>query len=98
FLPLLAAFLVLALPSSAKGSYKYIALGFTAAQFILAGYLYMYFQPTLGGINQLEGYQFVEQLPWIRMDLGAMGKLEIDYFLGVDGISLPLLVLSTLVM
>src|SRR5690606_22658263 len=49
-------------------------------------------------INQLEGYQFVEQLSWIRMDLGTMGKLEIDYLLGVDGVAMPLLVLSTLVM
>lgn len=98
FLPLLAALLILALPTSFKGAYKYIALGFTALQFVLAGYLYTNFQTEMGGINQLEGYQFVEQLSWIRMDLGTMGKLEIDYLLGVDGVAMPLLVLSTLVM
>src|SRR5690606_26902956 len=98
FLPLIAALLILALPTSSKGAYKYIALGFTALQFVLAGYLYTNFQTEMGGINQLEGYQFVEQLSCIRMDLGTMGKLEIDYLLGVDGVAMPLLVLSTMVM
>lgn len=98
FLPLLATCVILALPSSARASYKYIALGFTVLQFILSGYMYGQFDPSLGGINRVEGYQFLEQLPWIRLDLGAIGKLEIDYFIGIDGVSLPLLVLSTLVM
>lgn len=98
FLPLVATLLILALPSSAKATYKYIALGFTVLQFGLSLYLYGNFDATLGGIQQLDAYQFVEQLSWIRMDLGAIGKLEIDYLIGVDGISLPLIVLSTLVM
>src|SRR5690606_14193135 len=98
FLPLVAMLLILVLPSSAKATYKYIALGFTFLQFGLSLYLYGNFDATLGGIQQLDAYQFVEQLSWIRMDLGAIGKLEIDYLIGVDGISLPLIVLSTLVM
>ncbi len=98
FLPLVATLLILALPSSAKATYKYVALGFTFLQFGLSLYLYGNFDATLSGIQQLDAYQFVEQLAWIRMDLGAIGKLEIDYLIGVDGISLPLIVLSTLVM
>lgn len=98
FLPLVATLLILALPSSAKATYKYIALGFTVVQLGLSLYLYQHFDPALSGINKREAYQFVEQLSWIRLDLGSIGKLEIDYFVGVDGISLPLIVLSTLVM
>ena len=98
FLPLLATALILALPKKASASFKYIAIGITAAQFLLAAYMYANFEPSLAGINEVGGYQFVEQLPWIRMDLGSMGKLEIDYFVAVDGISLLLIVLSTLVM
>lgn len=98
FLPLAATALILLLPQSVRQSYKYIALGVTLVQFVLTGYLYIQFNPAAGGINSVEGYQSVEQLPWIRMDLGSIGKLEIDYFLGVDGISLPLLVLSSFVM
>lgn len=98
FSPLVATLLILALPSSAKATYKYIALVFTVVQLGLSLYLYQHFDPALSGINKLDGYQFVEQLSWIRLDLGNIGKLEIDYFVGVDGISLPLIVLSTLVM
>lgn len=98
FLPLVATLLILALPASAKAAYKYIALGFTFVQLGLSLYLYGNFNASLGGIQQLDAYQFVEQLAWIRLDLGTIGKLEIDYLVGVDGISLPLIVLSTLVM
>jgi len=98
FAPLLALLLITILPASMRQSYKYIALGITLVQLILSGWLYSQFDNTATGINSVEGFQFVEQLPWIRLDLGSLGQLEIDYFLGVDGISLPLLVLSAFVM
>ena len=98
FLPLVAAIVILLLPTTIRQSYKYIALGFTAIQFVLLGWLYTQFDNTATGINQASGFQFIEQLSWIRLDLGSLGQLEIDYFLGVDGVSLPLLVLSTIVM
>lgn len=98
FLPLLAAALILVLPTSAKASFKYIALGFTVLQLGISLFLYQQFDPALSGINSVDGYQFVEQLSWIRLDLGAVGKLEIDYFIGIDGVSLPLVVLSSFVM
>src|SRR5690606_40378611 len=56
------------------------------------------FDPAASGINDVSGYQFVEELPWIYLSLGNLGQLEIDYFIGVDGISLPLLLLSSVVM
>ena len=98
FVPLLALAGILLIPSRYQQSYKYVALVITLVQLGLSGYLYTQFNPNLAGINQLSGYQFVELLPWIRLDLGAIGKLEIDYFLGVDGFSSPLLLLSAFVM
>lgn len=98
FLPLLAAVVILLLPRSSAGSYKYITLLFTAVQFALSGYLYSTFDSTAVGIHEISGYQFVEQVPWIRLNIGGLKQLEIDYFLGIDGISLPLLVLSAFVM
>lgn len=97
-LPLIATVLILLLPTTWRQSYKYIALGFTVAQLILAGTIYAQFDSGATGINTASGYQFVEQLSWIRLDLGGLGRLEIDYFLGIDGVSLPLIVLSALVM
>ena len=98
FLPLLAVAAILLLPNRLGASFKYLALAVVLVQFGLAGYLYANFSPTVGEFSTVEGYQYVEQLPWIRMDLGTIGTLEIDYFLGVDGFSLPLLVLSAFVM
>ena len=98
FLPLLATALILLLPKNQFQSYKYIALGFTVVQLVISGWMYANFDATATGINAVSGYQFVEQLPWIRLDLGNLGQLEIDYFVGVDGVSLPLLVLSAFVM
>ncbi|MGJ1264695.1 complex I subunit 4 family protein [Sphingobacterium spiritivorum] len=98
FLPLIATALILLLPTKWNNSYKYLALAFTVVQLLIAGYLYIHFDATRTGINTVEGYQFVEQLSWIRLDLGTIGKLEIDYFLGLDGVSLPLVLLSAFVM
>lgn len=98
FLPLVASALILVLPSIWRQSYKFIALAFTVIQLFLSAWLYGQFDSSLNGINHLQGFQFIEQLPWIRLDLASLGKLEIDYFLGVDGISLPLLILSAFVM
>lgn len=98
FLPLLATLVILSLPNSLQKTYKYIALAITLVQFALAGSLYLQFDQTAQGINTTSGYQFVEQIPWIRLALGNLGQLEIDYFLGVDGVSMPLLLLSAFVM
>ncbi len=97
-LPLVATAIILLLPTTLKNSYKYIALAFTLIQFVIAGYMYTNFDNTAAGVNTISAYQFVEQLPWIRLQLGNLGFLEIDYFLGVDGVSLPLIVLSAFVM
>jgi len=98
FLPIVAAALILALPTKWSTVYKYISLSFTTVQLLISGYLYQQFEAAKSGIDAVGGYQFVEQLPWIRLSLGNIGNLEIDYFLGLDGISLPLIVLSTFVM
>ncbi|WP_313269255.1 NADH-quinone oxidoreductase subunit M [Sphingobacterium sp.] len=98
FLPLLATAFILALPTRYKSSYKYVALAITAIQFVLAGICYAQFDASKTGVQDLAGYQFVEQLSWIRLDLGSIGKLEIDYLIGIDGISMPLLLLSAFVM
>ncbi|SEM52126.1 NADH dehydrogenase subunit M [bacterium A37T11] len=98
FLPLPGAILILLLPQSRQVAYKYIALLVSLLQLILSGFLYAWFNPASAGISKQGLYQFVEQLPWIRLDLGSLGKLEIDYMVGIDGLSLPFLFLTALVM
>ncbi len=50
-----------------------------------------------GGINNESAFQLVEKAHWIHMNLGNAGILKIDYFLGLDGVSMPLILMSALV-
>lgn len=100
FLPLVAALLILILPARFQQRFKYITLGVSLIQFALSIFIYLNFNNTAGaaGISKESQYQLVEKLSWIRLDLGSTGKLEIDYFLGIDGLSMPFLILTALVM
>jgi len=98
FLPLFAGLLILLLPASWKQSFKYMALGVSLVQLLLSAYIYLNFDTRLPGVNVESQFQFVEKLPWIGLDLGSLGRLQIDYFLGLDGFSMPMVVLTSLVM
>lgn len=92
FLPLLGAFLIALLPNSQRAGFRWIALIATATELVLAGVAYAQFDA------QNPGYQFLEQADWITLPLGNLGVVSIDYLLGVDGISLPLVLLSAVVL
>ncbi|MBD2139039.1 NADH-quinone oxidoreductase subunit M [Anabaena sp. FACHB-1237] len=83
-LPLLGAALIGFYPSHITGKLaRIISLVFTAFIFIWTVFLTIQFNP-----NQV-GQQFAESLPWID----AIG---LNYNLGIDGLSLPLLILNAL--
>ncbi len=63
---------------------KWIALGFTLVTFVLSVVIYFQFDKSLAG------YQFVEEYDW-------MGN-GIDYKMGVDGISILFVLLTTFIM
>ncbi len=100
FLPLMAALVIILLPSSFRERFKYIALGTSIVQFVLTLSIYLNFKASFSyaGVSRENQFQLLEKIPWIRLDLGSIGKLEIDYFLGIDGLSMPFLILSALVM
>jgi NADH-quinone oxidoreductase subunit M len=85
FLPLAGALLVLLLPRRQERAAKFTALVFALASF--AGSVYAAVTFDLGSSSQ---FQFGADLSWIS----AIGS---RFHIGIDGISLPLLVLSTLV-
>ena len=100
FIPALFGLLILALPASLKQSFKYITLAATLIQLGLSIWLYINFKSgaAFGGINQESQFQFVQKLPWISLDLGTAGRMQVEYFVGVDGISVLLLVMTAVVM
>lgn len=100
FLPLLFGVIILAMPSKFDKSFKYISIVVSVLQLIIASYIWLNFNTGNGyaGVNQETQYQFVEKADWIRLNVGSIGQLQIDYFLGIDGFSVALIWLSAFVM
>ena len=65
--------------------YRVVALFTTGVQLLLAGYLYLNFDSSVG----IAQSQFTVQVPWIDY-------FNIDYFVGVDGLSMPMVLLTAL--
>lgn len=84
FLPAVAAGIILLLPQSMEQNAKWVALGASLA--ILALSIQMFFAFDLND----PGYQFVERHDWVEI-----GSFNLQYHLGVDGLSMPLVVLTT---
>ena len=61
---------------------RWLALGISTLIFVLSLPLYMAFNSGTAGM------QFVERQPWIR-------TFNVEYFLGIDGFSMPLIMLTT---
>jgi NADH-quinone oxidoreductase subunit M len=91
-LPVLGALILLAAPAKVA---RWIALVFTAATFALS--LAIFFRILINGANfgDLQHLPDSIDLPWINLPVGAI-RFKIDYFLGIDGLSLPLVVLNAL--
>jgi len=85
FLPTAGAVLVLLLPRRQEGITKRVALVTTIVTFVVSLPVYFAFNPTSAD------YQFVEQRAWIP-------SLGVTYHLGVDGISVLLVLLTTFLM
>jgi NADH-quinone oxidoreductase subunit M len=84
FLPLAGALALLLVPNrdgSRDGLVRWAALAISLATFAVTLALWAGFNPTTAD------FQFVERLPWIP-------TFGIDYFIGIDGISLLLVVLT----
>jgi NADH-quinone oxidoreductase subunit M len=84
WLPIAGGVAVLALGDSRIALAKWVALATAVAAFVLSIPLYTGFDTTTAA------FQFVEQLPWIA-------AFNATYHLGLDGISLPLVLLTTFV-
>ncbi|MCC6395631.1 MAG: NADH-quinone oxidoreductase subunit M [Bacteroidetes bacterium] len=98
FLPVVGMVLVLLLPKESKDAIRWTALAATALQVVLAIALYARFDRTLAGINTEAGMQFVEKATWIDIQSVAwFGRVHIEYFLGIDGLSVVMVLLTALV-
>lgn len=92
FLPIFGSVLIFILPDAYKGSFKWLSVIIGVLNLLNATSLYGSFD------RQITEYQFVEHYEWIRMSLGNLGVISIDYLLGVDGINMPMVLLSAIVL
>ena len=84
WLPVLGGILILSTGGNRNAQLaRKIALGFSVGTFLLSLSIYADFDINTASM------QFVERYKWIE-------ALHIQYFLGVDGISMPLIILTTL--
>jgi NADH-quinone oxidoreductase subunit M len=84
FLPLLAMAVVVCVPSRWPRVIRAIAISASGVTLALTLYLSRAFQPSAAG------FQFVEHAVWIR-------AFNVEYFLGVDGLSISLVLLTSLI-
>ena len=86
-LPAVGALVVATLPRRRAGDARWVALFFTALNFVLGAAIFAALD------RSAEGYQFVDRFEWIRA--GETG-FAVQYALGVDGLSAPLVLLTGL--
>ena len=84
FLPVIGAIVIALMPGATLRRVKLTAALFTAVPFLISIALFPMFNGALGGQPQ-----FVEQAQWIP-------AINVQYFLGVDGLSLPMVLLTTM--
>jgi len=100
FTPILFGLVIAVLPSHWRGSFKYITVLATLIQLGMSIWIYCNFKTgaAFAGINHETQFQFMQKLPWINLSLGSMGTMQVDYFVGIDGISITLLVMASFVL
>jgi NADH-quinone oxidoreductase subunit M len=83
FFPLVGMVVIAFLPSAKKELVKYVALAATALPLVLGVQLFLTFD------RESAAMQFVEHTSWIK-------AFNIEYFMGIDGLSVPMVLLTAL--
>lgn len=98
FIPVLGMIVVLLLPKEKEKTIKWTSLGFVFVQLVLCIVLWAFFNNSLPGINKMDSIQFVEKFKWIDVSgLAWTNRIVIEYFMAVDGLSMPMVLLTGLV-
>ena len=86
FLPILGVLLLLFIPKDSKGALRGVTVAVTVVTFLVS-------LPIMFGFQPNAEFQFAENVPWI-----AAGPFVMRYNIGIDGISLWLVMLTTFIM
>ena len=86
FLPLLGVLILFFMPKNNHGQLRGVALGVTVLTFLVS-------LPLVTGFVSNAEFQYVKNVPWI-----TAGPFTMNYNIGIDGISLWLVILTTFIM
>jgi NADH-quinone oxidoreductase subunit M len=98
FLPLLGVLGLLFIQGDDYRSYRWVSVLVTALQLALSIYLFAAFKPEYFQFHSYDSLVFMEKANWFQLPLGNLGILSVNYFLGVDGLSLSMILLSSIVL
>ena len=98
FIPIVGMIIVLLLPDKNRNAIRWTAAIATGIQVILAGVIFAVFDRNKLGINDAESFQFMEKFSWITVEaVPWVGRIEINYFVGIDGLSVLMIILTSLI-
>lgn len=90
FVPTIGAVLVLAIPKNRDFAIKYVAILTSFISLLLSSFVLIQYDSSIQTDMVAVQMQFVERYQWIQI-------FNVEYFLGIDGINVSFLFLSTLV-
>lgn len=97
-LPILGMVIILFIPKAQEKLIKGLTLLITSIQVILSIIILAGFNYSKGGVFDANSFQFIEKFRWIDIEgFSWIGRIKIDYYLGIDGISVPLVLLTAII-
>lgn len=97
-LPILGMVIILFIPKTQEKAIKGLTLLITSIQVILAIVILAGFNYAKGGVFDSSSFQFIEKFRWIDIEgFSWIGRIKIDYYLGIDGLSVPLVLLTAII-
>ncbi|HWE30688.1 MAG TPA: NADH-quinone oxidoreductase subunit M, partial [Polyangia bacterium] len=90
FFPLAGAVLILLAPAGRHNLTRGLALATTLVPLATAIFLCAHFDPTFAHVHGNGGLQFVQHVVWIP-------SFHVEYFVGVDGLSIAMVLLTALI-
>ena len=98
FLPLLGLLGLVFIQGEEHSKYRWITVAITGIQLCVTLFLFINFKPEYFQFHSYDSLVYAEKANWFQLSIGNLGILSINYFLGVDGLNLSLLLLSAIVL
>lgn len=92
FLPIITGLLALLIPSAYQKSFRLLALSVSVVQLLLLLLIAQSYS-SIGSSSQL-----IEKTSWITLELGSWGLFKAEYFVGLDGLSFIMVLLSVVIL